>query len=156
MIGTPRREDRVTWWVVAGLLVAMSADEAVQIHERLRDFLAALVGIDVPWVVPALVMLAVVLFATRAIWRALDRRDLARLAVAGTVYVGGAARVEAIWLSIHRRISPGVSQTIMHIEETMEMAGLVLLCRAALLIVARAGSVTVDVHASARERSGAG
>ncbi|HSK95776.1 MAG TPA: hypothetical protein VK891_04085, partial [Euzebyales bacterium] len=48
-----QRRLRLRWWALAALVVLMSMDETVRIHERLGVFTRNITGLHLPWAVPA-------------------------------------------------------------------------------------------------------
>lgn len=144
-----RRRAAGQWWLLAGFLALLSADESVRLHERIPGVVAAVTGLDVRWVGPAAVSLAVILAATRGAWGALSPRELRRFVVAGAVYLGGAVGMEVVAIAVGQAAGGVVRLVLIHVEEAMEMAGLVLLLRAVLLVLAPDGRLTVRLGAEA-------
>ena len=138
-----QRHLRFRWWALATLVVLMSMDETVRIHERLGVFTRNLTGLDLPWVVPAGLLVLIVLAATRAVWRTVTRRDLLRFVAGAGVFVAGAIGMEVL----HKLVSPDrdglLHFALLHAEEGLEIAGVALLLRAAWLVLAPTGRLVI-------------
>lgn len=139
------RATRIRWWALASLVLLMSIDESVRIHERLGAFVRNLTGVWVPWVVPAGLAVVVVLVLTRGVWRTVTRDDGIRFAQGAVVFVTGAVGLEVV----HKLLAPAagglVHYGLVHAEEGLEMLGVTLLLRAAWLVMAPDGRLVVTL-----------
>lgn len=135
-----RAAGRGRQWTVLGCVFAfLAADEAFMIHERVTILLAAIFGRPTGifyymWVIPY--GLAVVLAAAYFLpflWR-LPRVTAGLIVAAGTVFVSGALGLELIQAMIDSTIRHHHPLTIAlyHLEEAMEMGGVVLFIYALL------------------------
>ncbi|MEO1060161.1 MAG: hypothetical protein AAFZ07_01995 [Actinomycetota bacterium] len=121
------------WTVLAVVLAFLAVDEAVQIHERLGeridDRLELGGPLSFPWIVPYLVATFVLFLFLRPFLRRLEP-DLRRsLMMAGAIYVGGAAGVEAIagtWWDAQGDQADYVFHLISTVEEAMELTGMAI------------------------------
>lgn len=130
------------WLLLSFCFCYISIDEVAQIHEQLmvpvRERLDLSGLLYFSWVVPyglAVLILAMVLLP---FVRRLDSEDRGRFITAAVVYLTGALGVELIggWLfeSLNGQ-STLVYDLVTTCEETLEMAGLILLIRAQLLLL---------------------
>lgn len=142
------RADAVRWLVLAALALGLATDEAVGIHELVRDLMRerwSFRGVwYFAWVIP---YLAVTLVTTLAFWRFVWswppalRRDLC---LAGALFVGAAIGLEMLagWLltggvpASRRDLAVAVSYSL---EELGEMLAVALAIRALLQHAARLG-----------------
>lgn len=138
-----QRRLRLRWWTLATLVMLMSIDESVRIHERLGAFVRNLTGLGVPWIVPAGLLVVVVLIVTREVWREVARNDRLRFAQGAAVFVAGAVGMEVL----HKVLSPAPDSLVhfglVHVEEGLELCGIVLLVRAAWLVMAPNGRLMI-------------
>lgn len=127
------------WWLLALVLLFLSADEAGQVHEKFNKSMGALVGeghmgtLHFAWVLPYAVLTAVFALVSVPWLRALPARTRRGLLVAGAVYVAGALGMEPVEsMMVHMdQGSPAVVLSCT-LEESLELAGLTL-CLAVLL-----------------------
>ena len=113
------------WWGIAAILMWMSIDEAVELHEHLGGHIEASGIFYYDWVIPAAGILAVLAVIYTPFLRALDPRSRMRLVIAGAIYVGGALVMElplGNWAEQHGTDGLGYG-LIDWVEETMEMVG---------------------------------
>lgn len=119
------------WTILAVVLAFLAVDEAVQIHERLGERLddrLELGGpLSFPWIVPYLVATAAVFVALLPFLRRIDPGLRRSFLIAGAIYVGGAAGVEAIsgiWWDAQGDRADYVFHLISTVEEAMELTGM--------------------------------
>ena len=111
----------------------MTIDEAAQLHDMatgpLRRGLALEPGVlYFAWVIPALVLLAVVTVYLLPLARALPTAFRARLVLAMAVYVGGALVIEMIsGVAVAAGHDTAHYYAVITVEETCELVGAVLL-----------------------------
>ncbi len=88
------------WVVLAGAFAVLAVDEGLQIHERVGQRLDRELDLggplQFPWVAPYLVGTAIFTLLIVPMLRDLDRDTFRRFVIAGGVYVGGAAGLEAL------------------------------------------------------------
>ena len=126
------------WYVLSGVMLLLSIDEAASMHERLGSTLRDIVDsggwLYYIWVIPALVFVAAV--ATYELpWLRSLRSDIARrVVVAGLVFVGGAAFMELLAGPEAEANGTGTLLSISYsaVEELFEMIGLSLFVGAIL------------------------
>lgn len=142
---TQRRRLAIRWWTLACLVLLMSIDESVRIHERLGALVRKLTGLDLPWVVPAGLAVLVALIATGQVWATVARGDRIRFAQGAIVFIAGAVGMEVV----HKLVLPAadgfVHFALLHAEEGLEMCGIALLLRAAWLVIAPRGRLVLHV-----------
>lgn len=135
------RRTAVGWRVLAVLLVVMSADEVVGFHELVNRYLgeSGALGIEMrsPWVVPGILVVAVIGVASRQFLPWLTIQVSGAIRRAALVYVSGALGFEIIWVLALRCgwSSPWVTLALVHIEEGLEMAGAILLIQAISVVL---------------------
>jgi len=142
----------IHWGFLAAIFFALSFDEVAAMHELAGHFLRQVFAPGGPftfvWVVPAIVLLALLLAFYRRFLMALPRRHARMFLVAGAVYVGGALGMEMVggaYFDANDRQVDLAYALIASVEETMEMIGLALFLRAlADYIAARWGAWRVD------------
>jgi hypothetical protein len=146
VIATARRRlapsDAGHWASLSALFVFLSFDEATMFHDRisrwLRDALDTSGVLFDAWVLPYGVLLVVLAAFYARFLRSLPARTRNGFLLAGGIYVAGAFGLEMVagyyWTSGHA-IS-WVHHTIQTFEETMEMAGLLVLIHALLSYIA--------------------
>lgn len=121
------------WGFLTALLFLMTIDEAAQLHDMatgpLRRGLSLEPGVlYFAWVIPALVILAVVAVYLLPLARALPTAFRARLVLALAVYVGGALVLEMIsGVAVAAGHDTAHYYAVITIEETCELVGAVLL-----------------------------
>lgn len=135
--------DPMRWgWIGLGLIFAFLAiDEFASIHEQISRKLEIAFGLTGPflwtWVIPySVLVLAVALLFARFL-RRLPRATASRFIAAGVVYVTGALVLEmvegAVWSAEHRDFTIPIMLTLVTVEETLEMLGMVLFFRGLLI-----------------------
>lgn len=113
------------------IFLVLSLDEMTSIHERLGALLSSiLLGRDVGflWVIPGAIFTAIVAAGILPLLRMLPRVFLARMLIAGGIYVAGALGMEGIGWAVFSA-ADGWSLTyalLAWIEEALEVAGQVL------------------------------
>lgn len=144
------------WRLLALLLLAMSIDELVGLHETAVAPMRALLGphasgiLHFAWVLPAvplLSLLAVVLYRfVRELPAALRRGMI----VAAALYFGGAVGIEMLGGRHHAAHGADVLYRLgwVPLEEFMEMAGAVLLLRSLLFELGRQGELRLRFSAT--------
>ena len=121
-----------SWTLLAVVMVALSIDEAVSVHERLgsalRDELHTTGVLYYVWVVPALAFVGVLALVQLRWWLAFPTRTRVLLALAAVVFVGGAAGLEVLAGLGDETDGTAtlLSVTLTALEELLEMAGLSL------------------------------
>lgn len=141
-----RRERGARWWSLAFVFALLSADEVAGAHEALALELFRHGWHDAThryalWALP------LSLLAMFGVWvapwlRALDPWMRGRLVLAGAIYVGGALGVEApaqVYGSHHGKAS-AFYVLLVTLEESMEMAGVIVLAHA---LLTRLGGVRI-------------
>ncbi len=140
----PRGRMRWQWIALATGFGGMALDEALSLHERLIVPLGEWMGPDRPsalrftWVIVAFVAVPLFGLAFWPFWRRLPRRSRRQSAVGAAVYLSGALGMEVmggIWAMQRGQQNLGY-QLHVAVEETLEMAGVVLFIRCLLVYVA--------------------
>ena len=136
------------WAILSFGFLLMAIDEAVSIHEKLlvpsAQFLCLLGATPghygyfaFAWVVPAIALIVVLaLFFMRFLF-SLPVKTRLRFLVAGIIYIGGAIGMEMIggwYFELHGSANLTYIMTST-VEESMEMAGVVIFIRALLLYI---------------------
>jgi len=146
------------WGILAGGFILLALDELVSIHEKLSVPVRTVLGIEkagvfyYSWIVPGLVAILAVGFFFLRFWLRLPNRTRILFAVAGFLYVGGAIGMEMVggsYVTIHGNATAAYA-VIATVEETLELAGVVLFIRALLGYLA-AMHCTISVRLTARE-----
>lgn len=144
------------WGVLAALFIYISMDEVVGLRERTIDPLQALLNtsgaLRAAWVIPALILLPIFVAMYTRFLLHLPARTRNLIVLAGAVFVAGAigfemlgVRYRFIYAEGERNITYGLFQAV---EETLEMAGVVLFIYALLgYIRHRLGPVQVRFEA---------
>lgn len=94
----PDRAERWGWLAVGGLMMLLSIDDKVQLHERLPDYLGIERGSMATheWLLPGVALLGAALVAVVLLARHLPRRSLRGLLVALDLFIGGAVVMEGL------------------------------------------------------------
>lgn len=141
-----RRHLSRSWWLLAGVAAFASADESVRLHERIPFVTKALFGVKIPWVVVGALVAVVVLVLSRAALRELRGTELTGFVAGAAVFIGGAIGVEAGGMVANEFGVPlAIHHGFRHVEEATEMVGATLILRAALLVLAPAGRLSLQV-----------
>lgn len=124
------------WLLLSAIFFYMSFDEVTQVHEEIGPQLGSALGASgflAGWVVPAMIVLAVLGVAYLRFVMALDPRSRRLMVAAGVIYVAGALGMELVGnayrLENVRDITYGIIATV---EEIFEMGGIVLFLYALL------------------------
>jgi hypothetical protein len=133
------RSNRPGWQGLSLIFVVLSADELVSLHERLIEPVRATLHTSgvlyFAWVVPyGVAAILIGLLYLRFLFR-LPRLTRNRMIVAGCVYVGGAVGLELVggaYLEILHDQHNLPYELLTTVEESLEMAGMILLLRALL------------------------
>ena len=128
-----RRERWARHWAGLALVyVVLSLDETAEIHERIGSWLRAHLNLSGPLhyagVIPALALAVFVGIAYVRFLRALPRATRRGILAAATVYISGAAGVEALtgwWAESHGSRSTALL-LVSTVEENLEMIGTAL------------------------------
>jgi hypothetical protein len=150
------------WAGLAAIFTGLSVDEVAGIHEATIGPLQVAMGGQpggiwaVTWVIPALAFLAIVGILYARFLLALPMRERAALLVAAACYVGGAVVAEMVTGS-ELASAALTKQTagyaaLVHLEEGLEMLGVLLLLRVLLKRLSNAVSLTVTVDDRATPR----
>ena len=129
---TQRREPRRGWWFLAWVMVLLSIDEAVSIHERLGSALREVLDTSgilyYIWVIPAVLFAAVVALVQLGWLRSLPVSTRRLVVLAGVIFVLGAAGFELLASTGDEANGTETltSVTFSAVEELMEMIGLSL------------------------------
>jgi len=122
------------WAVLACVFLVLATDEAASIHELLSRPTRELFGAPATgmffcaWVVPGIALVVVLAFAYLRFWLHLPSRTRLLVLVAGSLYLAGAIGVELIG-GRHADLRGTQNLTysmIVTIEESLEMAGVIL------------------------------
>jgi hypothetical protein len=146
--GSPRR-----WGGLSAVFWYLSLDEAISIHEHLTRPMRAILGprfrlggvLHHAWVAPAMLAVGVLVAVYVPFLRRLPRPTSRMFVIAGAVFIGGAVGWEVIGGLVELSgpaSTPGRMGTLMvcaALEETMEMAGVVLFIDALLGYCGRRG-----------------
>lgn len=135
------RRDRLAWWGLCAGFFYIAVDEVLSFHESWGAPFRLGGVLHFGWVIPAGCILAVLATLYARFLRALPRGVRLRLLLAGGVYVFGAVVMElplGWWTEKEGTKNLGYA-LIDWVEETMEMAGLVLFSFAAFDLLAAAG-----------------
>lgn len=133
--GSPTSVQRRSWGVVTAAFVWASLDEAAELHENLGGLFGTGGALYFDWVISAAVLLLALAIALWPWLRDLPRATRRRMILASLVYFGGALLMElplGWWTDRVGQDSLGYAM-IDWIEETMELAGAVLMLRALVL-----------------------
>ncbi len=118
------------WLFLAVVMIGLSIDEAVSVHERLgsalRDLLDTSGVLYYVWVVPAVLFAAVVALVELRWLRALPVRTRTLVILGGVIFVAGAAGLEILAGAGDEAYGTETlrSVTLTAVEELAEMAGL--------------------------------
>ncbi|QNP40681.1 hypothetical protein [Lysobacter solisilvae (ex Woo and Kim 2020)] len=154
------------WQLLALGFTVMAMDENLALHERIIEPMRHLLGggkggshlgiFYFAWVIPALGMIAVLGAYFLPFLLRLPRRTMFALMTAAAVYLGGAVGVELIegwWREGHGYRTLGF-HLLVTLEESMEMAGAILLIHALLRHLARRfGDVQLHFEGAAAEET---
>jgi hypothetical protein len=146
----------IGWFILAGTFVFFSIDEAASMHEMVSARLEAAFHpsgvLHYPWVVPAGLFVAGLLFSLQGFFRQLPAAARRGLAVAASVYFGGCIVMEMLdgWYIAQSGHDFNFS-LLSILEESLEMAGEVLLIRTLLAYLAiHFGSFAIQLRPQGR------
>jgi hypothetical protein len=127
-------EHRASWRLFAFVCFYISVDEAISLHERLEPIGEQLnSGLAFAWVIPGLVIAAVVVLLLARMVLGLPAIARNGLVISGIVFVIGSVGVETIAGFVRVRLEQGGLYALLGtVEESLEIAG-VSLCVASLL-----------------------
>ncbi len=148
--------DGRSWYALAVVLAGLSYDEFAGIHEKIGEpldeiFIESRI-LWYGWLLPGIGFVVVVGLAFLGFIRRLDPRTRKGFLTAGAVFVGGALGVEVIeaWVAWDTGYDHPASISVITVEETMEMAGMILFIGAALAHLQRLSpSLTVGLRPGA-------
>jgi hypothetical protein len=133
------------WLGLSVIFLALSMDEAVGLHEMtirpLRDMLDTAGPFLYAWVIPALALVAVIGLAYLGFLRHLEPGFRLLFVVAGVLFVGGSIGFEMMegvlagYYPEHRLLH----EAAIHLEDTLEFAGVLLFLHGLLTYVRRQG-----------------
>jgi hypothetical protein len=139
------------WKILACLFVYLSADEAASLHETGGFWISegfgwmGSLGVYV-WLIPAVALLAGLAIGLRAFLLHLPQRIRRTMIAAAVVYVAGAAGMELVEAALDRLEGTPAFGLLTVVEESLEMAGLVLFVNALLSYIAddpKAGTLEI-------------
>jgi hypothetical protein len=141
----PPRRSRV-WYALAAVFVFLAYDELFGVHELLttpmRERLRTSGLLYYPWIIAYAAPLLALIAWFFPTWRTLEAAARTRLMVAGSVYLLGAVVMEMIGGAYHeafghrRTLGLGL---LVAVEESFEMAGLIVLVHALLTLLSPSG-----------------
>lgn len=133
------------WRWVGGILIFLAVDECGRVHENFDFILMPLVetkgALDWPWVIPYFLLVLVVGAILARFYLALPRVTQVGLAMAGTLYVGGAIGMELV-AAKHAETHGMENLTyalFYTIEETLEFSGCLMTLRTLFVYAERFG-----------------
>ena len=131
------------WRFLAAVFLFLSVDEAAQIHEGVGNLVRRVIdtsgSLAYAWVIPYGILVAVLAVAYLGFLAHLPRRIRRLFVLAGGGYVGAAVGVEMVQAVLDRgpyRLARVASPVAANIEETTEMAAIVLFVYALLSYIA--------------------
>jgi hypothetical protein len=136
---------------LSAIFVALSVDEIASFHERSIDSLRAALGANgllyYPWVLIGGACALAVLLIYLPFLRRLPARTRILFLIAGSIYVIGALGMEMIggWHASKHGVDNLTFATLAHIEEGLELAGMLLFLYA-LLDYLRAKAPAITLH----------
>jgi hypothetical protein len=148
-IATVKRHGReayaTQWQGLSVIFLALSMDEAVGFHEMsimpLRELFAARGAFLYAWVIPALVFVGAVGIAYLGFLRHLDPAFRLRFLLAGGLFVGGAIGFEMLegFLADFYLRQRLLHEAAVHLEDTLEFAGVLVFLHSLLTYARRHG-----------------
>jgi len=140
------------WTVLAVIFVGLSIDEAAAVHDlfyHLRESWPNMGALyQVAWVIPGAVFVLIVGVAYFRFFLAMHAFHRRHFALAGLLYVGGALGMEIVgsYLRYYDLVEVGRDYVlVLTVEETLEMAGMLVFLRALLLYLsAEVGPVRIE------------
>ena len=142
------------WLFLAIVFLLLALDEAASLHEMLIGPVQGAVGgtsgiFYFAWIIPALALVAVLGVCYLPFLRAAPRRTRNLMLFAGALYVGGAVGFEMLeGLMLAEGAGPSLTlSTLVMLEETAEMLGVIVLAHAALThLAAEHVLVELELH----------
>ena len=143
-----KSRDAWRWGVLCVGFLYLAFDEGIELHERLNATLSALLHVGgsgesrtpiVFWIVRGLAAAIVLVILFWGFLRRLPARTRSLFVLAGACYLGGAALLDTIglgWGRAHGKFNAAYV-TIVTVEESLEMAGVIILIYAVLDYLAR-------------------
>lgn len=128
------------WYILCGLLVLLSLDEAASLHEKLESVGSAIVSggglLHFTWVVPGIILAALVLTMVYRLGRALPRPVAVELMAGFGVFLFGAVGLEMVGGLVLSMVGEGWTYVIVStIEEFLENVGMILVAHAVARMV---------------------
>ena len=125
------------WKFLAGVFVYISADENASLHETMGFWISEHFGLEhslgvYVWLIPALALVVALGIASWKFLRHLPPRIRTTMVIAAVVYVAGAAGMEIVEAIFDRWAGSFSFSLLTIVEETLEMAGLVIFVHALL------------------------
>lgn len=139
--------ERRGWAAAAGLLLLLSLDDKIQLHERLPEYFGVERGslATHDWLLPGVILLLIALIAVTVLARGLPRQAQWGLLLATVVFFAGAVGVEGVSGFVNRSAETETSLlrktvfALMILEETLEMLGASISVSTVLGHLSRAG-----------------
>jgi len=145
--GGARTTHAPAWRVLAVIFVLLSCDEVSSVHETIGFWLAARIGGSIgvyAWLLAGVPFVAVVALGVRGLLRDMPAATRRGLFLAGALYVAGAVGVEVIEAFIDAwSYGTFTFAIVTTVEESLEMAGLVVLVGTLLRHLRDAGPVSI-------------
>ena len=159
-IGKATQRDPWMWhWIgLACLFLFLAYDEAASVHEMLTDPLREALGVSgflyFAWVIPGMILVACVFLIYLPFLMRLQRRYALLFVAAGAIFVGGALGVELITArSYAESYDGGPYHLLTTLEESLEMAGIILFIHALLRYIEETSARAFTVVFEAAPRS---
>lgn len=138
---------RHRWGALAWLFALMSLDEVAGIHEFLGRALGAVTDLDrwtyFVWPIPAIALMAMLYLAYRPWFALLDRPTRHGVLAAAAIFLAGALGMELLGGAYWSRVGPHTMDLvyvgITTVEETLEMAGMLVFIHVLLRYAAARG-----------------
>lgn len=141
------------WLFLAAWFLLMSYDEAAQVHEKLGTLVEGVTHttgfLAFAWVIPGMAAVLVIGLAFVRFLLALPGRSALLFLVAGAMYVFGAIGMEMIEAKVFTQtgLDTATFSLLATVEETFEMAGLIVLLHATLgILTGPGGALRVDIQ----------
>jgi hypothetical protein len=133
------------WAALSFILLFMAFDEIVSIHEKLIDPVRDLLNVDslgiffYAWVIPGMVIVFIFTLVFLKFWLSLPAKTRNYFLIAAVFYVGGSIGMELVGGS-YAEINGAnnlVYNMMVTVEESLEMAGIILFIRGLLGYIAQ-------------------
>lgn len=130
----------IRWYILSAVMLLLSLDEAASIHERLDGVGAAIFSggglLHFAWVIPGLVIAAIILSAVYTIGRSLPRPIAVELMAGFAIFFFAALGLEMLGGLILDTVGDGWTYVIVAtIEEFLEMLGTIVIVHASARMV---------------------